>query len=248
MGQRLYERVADQLASEIESGKWPVDGRLPSERDLTTRFGVSRPTIREAIIALELDGMVEVKTGSGVYVRSLKRAASQPAGRDIGLFELLEARALLEGESAALAATRIDEVTIARLESLLHEMEEENMRDVVMSEDADRRFHMAIAEATGNSAMIQTIEMLWAVRTRSPQSVGFLDRVRAEGVKPRIDEHSDILEALKRRDPGEARAAMRNHLMRVIDAVLEATETEAVERVRAELAEKRRKISAGSQV
>jgi len=248
VSQRLYERVAEKIAAEIIGGQHPLGARLPSERDLAAQFGVSRPTVREAIIALELDGMVEVKTGSGVYVRSLKRAPSVPGATDIGPFELLEARALIEGEAAALAATRIDDAQLATLAALVAEMESENRRDVVMSEDADRRFHLLIAEATNNSAMMHIVETLWDVRNRSPQSARFLERVRAEGVKPRIDEHSAILEALRSRDPVAARAAMRTHLTGVIEAVLEATEVEAVERARAEVAEKRRRLAIGSKI
>lgn len=238
MQRRLYERVADALAKEILSGEHPVDGRLPSERDLAQRHGVSRPVIREAMIALEVDGLVEVCPGSGVYVRAHVRK-SGPAPAEAGPFELLEARALVEGEAAALAASNIDDDAIAELDALVAEMEAENARDVEMSEDADRRFHLAIARATGNSAMAHVVETLWDARYSSPQSLRFMEKVRGEGVKPRIDEHAAIVDALRARNPDKARAAMRAHLRGVSDRVFEATEAEAVERVRAEIAQQR---------
>jgi len=244
--QRLYERVAHTLAREVMSGKYPIGGRMPSERDLATRFEVSRPTIREAMIALEVDGLVEVITGSGVYVRSHTRKHGTPAPMDIGPFELLEARARVEGEAAALAARHITDEEIAELEALVAEMEAENARDVVMSEDADQRFHMTIARATKNSAMAYVVQSLWDVRSQSLQTVTFLEKVRAEGIKPRIDEHNAIVEALRLRDPDKARGAMRDHLRGVAEMIFQATEAEALERARAELAETRQRFAFGN--
>jgi DNA-binding FadR family transcriptional regulator len=240
---RLYEQVAEKLAAQIGSGAYGVGDRLPSERDLAAAFGVSRPTVREAVIALELDGLVEVKTGSGVYVTSQSPKSGAPGVTDIGPFELLEARKSIEGEAAALAAQRISDEELGALEALLAEMESENDHDVVMSEDADRRFHMTIARATQNSAMVAMVEMLWDVRNRSPQSVRFLEHVRAHGVKPIINEHAAIMRALRARDAKGARDAMRAHLSSVIEAVLEATEVEAVERARAAVAAQRERFT-----
>jgi DNA-binding FadR family transcriptional regulator len=242
VGKRLYERIAEQLAAQILGGDFRIGDRLPSERDLAVRFDVSRPTIREALIALEVDGLVEVVTGSGVYVRSLTRKHGAPAPMDVGPFELLEARALIEGEAAALAARNITDDDLDELTRLVAEMEEENARDVVMSEDADRRFHMAIARATNNSAMEHAVESLWAARNRSLQSVRLLEKVRASGVKPRIDEHQAIVKALRSRDPKAARDAMRAHLREVANMVFEATEAEVLERARAALAPERRRF------
>lgn len=242
---RLYERVAQTLASEVMAGTWPIGSRMPSERELAVRFEVSRPTIREALIALEVDGLVEVITGSGVYVTAHTRKAGTPAPMDIGPFELLEARARVEGEAAALAARHISDETIAELEALVAEMEAENARDVVMSEDADRRFHVTIARATDNSAMAYVVEALWDVRSQSLQTVKFLEKVRSEGIKPRIDEHSRIVEALRRRDPDAARTAMRDHLRGVAEMIFKATEAEALERARAEVAETRQRYAFG---
>jgi DNA-binding FadR family transcriptional regulator len=242
---RLYEQVAERLAARISSGDYSVGDRLPSERDLAAAFGVSRPTIREAVIALELDGLVDVRTGSGVYVTARTPKSGAPGATDIGPFELLEARKGVEGEAAALAALRISEHDLEQLAALVAEMESENDHDVVMSEDADRRFHMTIAQATQNSAIVAMVEMLWDVRNRSPQSVRFLEHVRAHGVKPIIREHAAILEALRKRDATAARTAMRDHLSSVMEAVLEATEVEAVEKARAAVAAQRKRFAAG---
>src|SRR4051812_31963066 len=110
--QRLYERIAKQLANEIAHGDYKIGQRLPSERELAQSFSVSRPTIREAIIALELDGLVDVRTGSGVYVMAKEPPSGKAGVTDIGPFELLEARRAVEGEVCALAAERINDVQL----------------------------------------------------------------------------------------------------------------------------------------
>lgn len=241
--QRLYERIARQLAVSIASGKYEVGQRLPSERDLAQAFKVSRPTIREAMIALELDGLVEVRLGSGVYVVNAAPPAGETVAADIGPFELLEARRAIEGEACALAAARITDEQIEALTRLVAEMRVENEHDVVRSEDADRRFHELIAQATQNSAMISAVSTLWDARMRSPQNRSLSTKVRASGVKPRIDEHTAILKALRKRDSDAARNAMRDHLTRVIDALLKATEVEELERARAQIAEQRKRYA-----
>jgi len=157
---RLYESVADRLSKDIFDRTYDVGDRLPSERDLAASFNVSRQTIREAMIALEVDGLIQVIKGSGNYVKSLKRKGGIAAPMDVGPFELLEARARVEGEAAAMAALHISDEQIALLKTLLAEMEAENARDVVMSEDADRRFHLTIAQASQNSAMLYMVEEL----------------------------------------------------------------------------------------
>lgn len=226
---RLYAQVAQTLARQIADGVYPVGARLPSERDIASATGVSRPTVREAILALELDGLVEVRTGSGVYVAARVPAKAKADTTDFGPFEILEARLLIEGEACALAATLIDDAGVAALTAMVDAMERENDRDVALSEEIDRRFHLGIAAATHNSALVAAVEMLWAARTRSPQYRLLSQKVRRAGIKPRAGEHQAIIAALRKRDPHAARAAMRDHLRRVIDALLQATESEAVE-------------------
>ncbi|MGH9646002.1 MAG: FadR/GntR family transcriptional regulator [Bryobacteraceae bacterium] len=236
---RLYAKLADALSKSIVGDKYAVGDRLPSERDLAAKFKVSRPIVREAIFALEAEGLVEVRTGSGVYVKSKKLGANALRRGDVGMFELLEARRAFEGETAALAATRITAEEIAELRRLVAEMSRKNASDIEMSEDADMRFHLVIATATRNPAILQTIESYWQARRSSAQTQYFLKKVRSLGVAPNILEHSEILAALEQRDPVAARAAMRDHLTAVIEAVLKATEVETMERAQAELSKNR---------
>jgi DNA-binding FadR family transcriptional regulator len=242
---RLYEEISQKLARAIADGQFEVGQRLPSERELAQTFGVSRPTVREAIIALELDGLVDVRLGSGVYVLNRLPPDGREGVKDIGPFELLEARRAIEGEAAALAALRIEDAQIVQLSALIAEMRNDNQHnEILMSEEADRRFHELIASSTQNSGIIAAVQMLWDARARSPQSHLMDDKGRERGLKPPIAEHTAIVRALKRRDPEGARAAMHEHITRVIEDMLEATEVEEIERARAVAAEKRRRYTA----
>jgi DNA-binding FadR family transcriptional regulator len=208
-------------------------------------FKVSRPTIREAIIALELDSLVEVRLGSGVYVANRHPPTGQTQ-KDIGPFELLEARRAIEGEACAIAALRITDEELAQLDALIAEMRSDNRQnEILLSEDADRRFHELIAAATQNSAIVTAVQMLWETRSRSPQTHLMDDRMRAKGVKPSIAEHTAVVRALKQRNPDAARAAMHRHITRVLNGLLERTEVRELQRVRDMTAEKRRLYSPG---
>jgi DNA-binding FadR family transcriptional regulator len=241
---RLYEQIAHRLARSIAEGEYKLGQRLPSERELAQSFGVSRPTVREAIIALELDDLVDVRLGSGVYVKNKQPPGGREGAKDIGPFELLEARHAIEGEAAALAAVRIEDAQLAQLSDLIAEMRDDNRQnEILMSEEADRRFHELIASSTQNSGIIAAVQMLWDARARSPQSHLMDDKGRARGLKPPIDEHAAILRALKRHDPDAARAAMHQHISRVIEDMLKVTEVEEIERARAIAAEKRRRYA-----
>jgi DNA-binding FadR family transcriptional regulator len=215
--QRLYLQVAQQLRDLIDSGAFVVGQRLPSERELAKQFEVSRPTIREAMIALEIACLVDVRSGSGVYV--LAQGGSEKGladDSDPGPFEILEARKLIEGETCALAAQRISDAQLQRLQELLNEMEQENLQEAI-TEKADEQFHCLIAEAAGNSALGVSIAWLWQLRNESEISTHFFQRVREEGNRPIIEDHQRILDALRARDPQASREAMCDHLQRVLD-------------------------------
>jgi GntR family transcriptional regulator, hexuronate regulon transcriptional repressor len=239
---RRYQEVAERLNKAIASGLYRVGDRLPPERDLAAAHNVSRPTIREAIIALEIDGLIEVRMGSGVYVVAVRPIGANPANRDIGPFELTEARVAIEAEVAALAATLITDEEISELEQLLGEMERGNRSGD--GETADRQFHQAVADATRNGAMSAVVESLWTIHGRSPQCVRMFEKMRAKGYRPVISEHRAIFEALRAHDSNAARIAMRDHLKRVLSYLLDSTEVEVIEEVKAKLSARRDRFAA----
>lgn len=235
---RLFQQVFEQLAKLIAEGEFPIGKRLPAERDLARQLGVSRATVREAMIALELSGLVEVRVGSGVFVIATRRNGTAPAAAtgsdgvepipDLGLgpFELIEARRLVEGQVAYLAAQQIQASDFAALEASLNLMAEEH-RSGFQTENGDRRFHVAIARATRNNALIKIVELLWDLREASPLWAKLHERVRAAQVRPAsLDDHLRVLEALRAGDPVLARETMDAHLCRVADDLLRISEAE----------------------
>jgi DNA-binding FadR family transcriptional regulator len=207
---RLYIKVAEQLSKLVHDGTIKPGERFPAERDLAEKLGVSRPTIREAMIALELSGIIEIRTGSGIYVTK-KKPTLDSADKGVEPFEILEIRYILESEACALAATRITDEQIAQLKEVLREMEEEEKQEDA-SEKADWKFHTLIAEASQNSAIYSVINWLWELRNQSALSTAFLERIRKEGIHPSINDHRRIVEALEKRNPEKARMAMKVHI------------------------------------
>ena len=207
---RLYVKVAAQLSKLVNDGVILPGNRLPSERELAEKLNVSRPTIREAMIALELSGIVEIRTGSGIYVTE-KKPFITSEDKGIGPFEILEIRAILESEACALAAKNITDAQIQQLKDAIIEMEEEEKRPD-NSEKSDWKFHNIIAEASQNSAISSVVNWLWQLRNQSDLSSAFAARLRKEGVHPSIQDHKDIVDALEKRDPVEAKLAMQKHI------------------------------------
>ena len=161
--QRLYRQIAEQLRQLMSSGEFAVGSRLPAERDLAVQLGVSRPSVREALIALEVEGMIEVRTGSGIYVQSttpLKNKASatqSDAPTEWGPLEVMSARILVESEVAALAAQNAQKKDLQAIRNGLQKMKLEAARDEV-PRWGDEAFHEGIAQACGNGVLLDTVQ------------------------------------------------------------------------------------------
>ena len=210
---RLYQQIADQIRELIDRGGFEAGTRLPPERDLAQQLGVSRPSLREALIALDVEGRVEVRSGSGVYV-SAARPGPAP-GRTVSMGEspsqLMEARSVIEGELVVLACARVTEELQARLRALLKDMETaiERRRARV---DLDREFHLTLAEMSGNTVLSRLVGELFDER-HSPISAKISSRFESTRTwKAALKEHEAILKAVEARDPIAAQAAMRAHL------------------------------------
>ncbi|GGA99306.1 GntR family transcriptional regulator [Brucella endophytica] len=210
---RLYRQAAEQLRMLIQSGEIPVGERLPAERELAERLGVSRPTVREALIVLEVEGFVQIRMGSGVYVsrNAGSEAAILPVDDSDGPFEILQARCLIESAIAEEAARRVDSAGIEKLDLILREMEgalEQPARALTL----DRAFHTAIADIIGNSALNVFTGLIYDKRS-SP----FFEKLASYFEGPHtwraaLEEHMAIRNALAAGDPEAAREAMRMHL------------------------------------
>ena len=205
---RLYRQIADQLRLLIQAGEFPVGARLPPERDLALKLGVSRPSVREALIALEVEGLVEVRMGSGIYVRSRDAADSVVAESPL---ETIRARQLVEGELAAQAAELARPTQVAGLREALQAMQEEAGAGQVPIQ-GDRLFHLRIAEISNNSVLLRVVGELFDER-HNPLSVKLGDYFEnPTSWKAAITEHSRVIEAIAAGDAVAAREAMRHHL------------------------------------
>ena len=209
---RLYRQIADQIAALIDKGEYGAGGRLPPERDLARQLGVSRPSVREALIALEVEGYVEVRVGSGVYVTGPQPVSqTSPLAADSGPFELIRARWLIEGECAALAAKHATKAQVRAMEEALEQMASDRDRGV-MPLAADRLFHLRIAEASGNSALALVVRTLWDQRT-GPLFLRLEHHFDTPDLwTVAIREHREVLTAITKHDGPAARAAMRRHM------------------------------------
>ncbi|QNK75231.1 FadR family transcriptional regulator [Variovorax sp. PAMC28562] len=210
--QRLYRQIADQLRALLTKGEYPVGTRLPAERDLARQLGVSRPSVREALIALEVDGWVEIRTGSGVYALDRSRRKKVPAAEaEWGPLELIRARRVVEGETAAIAAALGKRKHIDAMSRAIDSMRQMSDRNL-MPLDGDRAFHLAIVDACDNAVLAETVQNFWDSR-RGPifsRLGGYFETVKSW--RSAIDEHVAIRDAIAARDPEAARAAMHAHM------------------------------------
>lgn len=244
-GKRLYHSVAERIKELVHQGAYPPGSRLPAERDLAEELGVSRVTVREAQIALEAVGILDIRVGSGVYVlrRSIEGAQEMP---DVGAFELTEARSAIESEAAALAAATITDEEVENLGEILDRMALETDPQSPLAADADRDFHIAIARATKNNTMLETVQRLWRIRDENPEVKQAYDSICGLDPKHRLKEHRDVAAALSKRDPDRARKAMRVHFKCIIEAMLATTEAQAIEEARRRTQESRERFLNGT--
>jgi len=210
---RLYRVVATRIQQLIQDEKIQPGTRLPAERELAAKLEVSRASLREALIVLELSNIVEVRGGSGVYVSEKAAAPADVPEAGPGPFEVLAARRMIECEIAALAAKNATDSAIDAILKAVEEMERQH-DDRASNEAADRNFHLALARATGNTAMVGVIDYLWNQRGSLWHKLK--EHFQTEDLrKQTLLDHRNILAAIASHDASGAKAAMRAHLERV---------------------------------
>jgi len=217
---KVYEEVAEQLQRLILDGYFKPGDKLPTERELAEAFGVSRASVRDAVRSLELLGLVEPRQGQGRVVRDLspdglvRPLASMLVRHRALLGELLEVRKILEPPIAARAALLATPEEIEQMEAIV-ERQAEKLARGELPIDEDTEFHYLIATAARNSVILQVIDVLMdLLRESRQQSLQVQGRPQKS-----VEGHKSILQAIRRRDPQAAEAAMRQHLDE-IEAVL----------------------------
>ena len=211
-------RASDQAIAKIKdlisSGEFTAGARLPTERELTLRFGVSRSSLREAVRALAMVGVLEPRVGDGTYVTSLEPdllltgfGFVSDLARAESLLEIHQVRRLLEPEVTRLATPRLTDEDFQRLEACLHRMETADSAPAYI--EADTGFHRVIEERCGNATLASLVQNLSSgtLRARMWQSV-----VERGAVEATVASHWGIYQALLARDADRAAAADVMHL------------------------------------
>ena len=240
--QRLYEQVAGQVTDLVARGEFKPGDRLPPERDLAKLLGVSRPTVREAMIALEIAGLVEVRVGAGAFIteKAQTNGANHRLFEGVGSspLELIAARRTIEPEVAALAAQLATAEEIAAIAETVAMIAA--AQDTPAHRAADHQFHVRIGHASHNNILTTIVDECWA-EMYSPmfERMGAITGLIVSRCSPQqrdvtVAEHEAVYRAIAARDPAAARAAMDAHLVGV-EAILvggDAAEKELVRRER----------------
>ncbi|KQV59564.1 hypothetical protein ASC95_28005 [Pelomonas sp. Root1217] len=208
---RQYRLVAEQIRRLIRMDSIRSGARLPPERQLASQFGVSRQVVREAMIALEIDGQVVIRGGSGVYACGAHRGNALPSMLGQTSAELMQARVVLERTIVSLAANRASKSGLQHVEKALDAMRED-LACGLNPVKADRQFHLGIVEMAGCNALSGVVGMLFD--GSSPISTDTGSRPDAARCwQLALAEHESIFQALEARDPITADAALCSHLL-----------------------------------
>ncbi len=225
---RLYQKVAAELKQRIANQMYVVGDRLPAERMIAEEMNVSRTVVREAIIMLEVEGLVDVRKGSGIHVvdtESRMQPVDASSAEDIefltaGPFELLQARQLLESNIAEFAATQVTKQDIVALQAI---QETARKEDRARDSEWDKQFHIQVAKATQNSVLVTLVEKLWQHREQNPYWRKLHEHIDDRAMESWCEDHEQILRALMRKDPKAAKLAMWQHLENTKQMLFQAT-------------------------
>jgi len=208
---KLYIQIHNQIRDAILDGTYKTGDKLPSEKELCQMFNVSRVPVREALCALELNGLVESNQGQGVYVKEV-HAVTNDWVQEIDPQDIIQARKLIEPEIARCAALNITEVEKARMRGIIARFRQE-AEARIYSEETDRDFHMSIARASGNYMYLVMCDMVWMAMKQRMWSLILSRTVTAEeNRKQHFQEHMQIAEAILAGDAALAYETMKAHM------------------------------------
>ena len=225
---RIYEHIVEQIRALIREGRWAPGDQIPPERELAERFRVSRTSVREALRALEMQGVIDSRQGGGTFVRTADTEALVPPlaaailrGRQ-ELAEVLEVRELIEPGIARSAAQRASSEHVAQLEALL-ERQRVCIAEGRSFVDEDTAFHYTLAQAADNHILLRLHNLILDLLRESRQSYLHVpDRPQLS-----LRGHEAILNAIKAHDPQAAYDASLEHITLVRDGILRALGSEA---------------------
>ncbi len=222
---RLYQEIGKQIKKDLLT-QYNVGDRLPSEREIAEKYNVGRAVIREAIIMLELEDLVEARKGSGIYLINNPQSLDSILTEQIGPFEHLQARQIIESDIAKFAAMQATKSDIIQLQKALA-LEEQNLKDNDIDDSGDKMFHTYLAQATQNSAFIDIINYFWGWRSTSLMWAKLHSHINDTNYRRKwLADHKDILSAVQKKDTHGAYEAMWNHLEKVKETLIELSDTE----------------------
>ncbi|MEH7094951.1 FadR/GntR family transcriptional regulator [Neobacillus vireti] len=215
---KLYMQIYNQILSEIQSGSFKIGDKLPAERELCEMFGVSRAPIRQALSALELNGIIYSRQGEGVYVKSNQLATDQSFFKSITPEDIVEARMNIEPLIVKFAAQRASDEDIEELRSTIKQMEEETRAGVYVPE-TDERLHGAIAKASHNDLFINIMAAIINAMKQQEMWKFIRDRTvtRPDYRDVNFREHQLLIKAIEDRNEKEAVEIMTNHMQNLYD-------------------------------
>lgn len=226
---KQYQEIGQHLRQQIIDGQYAVGSRLPPERQLAETWGVSRTIVREALLMLELEGTVDIRQSSGVYVMCIPSTNGEEAfyNSEIGPFEMLQARQLLESNVAAFAAKMATKADIENLRRIL-EQEQRAIATDDNSQDNDKLFHIILAGATQNQLLLETVTSIWRQQEASPlwQQLRPQFNTRTWRLKW-LGDHQTLLAALRRRDIMGSWQGMWQHIENEKKSLLEVSDADA---------------------
>lgn len=214
---KVSTQIADQIRSSILSGEFAPGDKLPPERELAEMFGVSRPSVREALNVLASSGLVMSYQGGGTVVMSLVETSSvNPLSELIRVqqdraLDVIEVRKSMESWTAWYAAERALPEDIRRMEEIIAGMEH-NLETKQPSEDLDANLHIVISRATHNIVWLHLMQSLFDAMKQFQQTVWRAVYLTEEDHQLLFQHHNSIVQAIKARDPQAARDAMLHHL------------------------------------
>lgn len=222
MSQKVYQQIAERLARDLDGGLYAAGERLPPERELAAALGVSRTSLREALLALEFAGRIEIRDRAGVFVRARSGPPALPFASDgpPGPYEVLEARRLIEGELTFRACLRGGDDAIGAIVAAASALERTSVDDLAEFRRHDRAFHVLIAQAAGNSVLADLATALWDQRDGPLWASWYQGTRSAQNRVRSARQHREIAAFVAARQASAARAAMERHIDTIIERFL----------------------------
>jgi DNA-binding FadR family transcriptional regulator len=222
--ERTYQKIARHLKGQIVAGEYEIGDRLPAERELASTLGVSRASLREALLALEIAGILEIRGGAGIFVLNNQNIPEHEINDFLkgapGPYEVMEVRRIIEGQTAYGAALKASKGQVDELQRLVEKLLNTPLVEIEAFVMLDREFHIHIAKASGNSILLQMVHWLWEIDKGPMWKRWYLDQRSKKYRQRSRNDHNEIFLFIKNREAELARTAMTAHVDRLVHRFL----------------------------